>query len=206
MTRIAITDTETTGLSLDDEIWEFAAIVREPNGDEWTYNLFIEHDPAKCAKLPEPFQTDHRERFPGWPHCDQPQSGVWSREDAAEEIADLLGKKTHIVGCVPNFDTERIALLLRRYGLVPGWHYHLCDVENLAVGWISGVCARAIDEAKMRGEDPPPLDRSRVLPPWDSEEISRAVGVNPDDFDRHQALGDVLWARAIFDAVTGANR
>lgn len=37
--------------------------------------------------------------------------------------------------------------------------------------------------------------------PIDSEEISRAMGVNPDDFERHSALGDVLWARAIWDRI-----
>ena len=39
--------------------------------------------------------------------------------------------------------------------------------------------------------------------PWDSDEISRVVGVDPDDFDRHTALGDARWARAIYDAITG---
>lgn len=32
---------------------------------------------------------------------------------------------------------------------------------------------------------------------------NRAVGVDPDDFDRHTALGDARWARAIYDAITG---
>lgn len=46
-----------------------------------------------------------------------------------------------------------------------------------------------------------PLDA--LAPPWDSEAVSRAVGVNPDDFERHTAMGDVRWAMAIYDAVMG---
>lgn len=202
MTRIAFVDTETTGLSPDDDIWEFAAIVREEDGTETTCHMFIQHDTQRCNALPPEFLADHQARFP---MADFPNwhPTVWKQEAAAEEVAELLSGKTHIVGAVPNFDTERIALLLRRFGLTPGWHYHLIDVENLAVGWLNGVAARAIDEAGMRGETPPPLDRSKLAPPWNSNDLSRAVGVDPDQFDRHTALGDAKWARAIYDAITG---
>ena len=44
----------------------------------------------------------------------------------------------------------------------------------------------------------------RATPPWDSDALSRAVGVNPDDFDRHTALGDARWAKAMYEAVMGA--
>jgi hypothetical protein len=206
MSRLAFVDTECTGLSLDDEIWEFAAIIREEDGTEEPWHMFIDHDPAKCAKLPEPFLPDHRRRFPRdctaewYSHVD-----VEDRDDAADQIDTWLGGGVHIVGCVPNFDTERLALLLRRYGYEPGWHYHLCDVENLAVGYLLGM-AKVLDENS--GGEPRILDQVREwrtlsTPPWDSETISRAVGVDPDQFDRHQALGDVRWAAAIFDAVTG---
>lgn len=202
MTRLVFLDTETTGLSLDDDIWEFAAIVREPDGTEWTHQMFIRHDVQRCSALPPEFLADHRNRFPAsdtarW-HPD-----VKSQEEAAREIDVILSGRPHIVGAVPNFDTERLALLLRRFGLDPGWHYHLIDVEALAVGWLNGVAAGAVDEARMDGRQVPRLDRSRTAPPWDSNEISRAVGVDPDRFDRHTALGDARWARALWDAVTG---
>lgn len=192
MTRIAFVDTETTGLSLEDDIWEFAAIIREPDGSEHQHHMFIEHDTQRCSTLPPQFLADHQRRFPisgdtRW------HPGVWSRQDAAEEIADLLGKGTHIVGAVPNFDTERIAILLRRFGFAPGWHHHLIDVEALAVGYLHGI----------PGERPP-FPHERL--PWASDTLSRAVGVDPDDFDRHTALGDAQWARAIYDAVTGPRR
>lgn len=185
MTRLVFLDTETTGLTLDDDIWELAAIARDDDGGERTHHMFIQHDVTRCGALPEPFLMDHRARFPashgtGW-HPDAMPQGK-----AAAAIAELFrvpagAGQPHVIGAVPNFDTERMALLLRRFGIEPGWHYHLIDVENLAAG------------------------KLRMPPPWDSEELSRAVGVDPGRFDRHSALGDARWARAIYDAVMGAN-
>ena len=71
------------------------------------------------------------------------------------------------------------------------WEYHLVDVEALAAGWLAA--------GHDWSQGPPVGDRA--TPPWSSEELSRAVGVDPDDFDRHTALGDARWAAAIYDAV-----
>jgi hypothetical protein len=95
------------------------------------------------------------------------------------------------VGAVPNFDTERLALLLKRSRLIPTWHYHLIDVENLAVGYLAG--RRSMSKAR---EFIPSL-------PWDSDELSRALGVETPIEDRHTAMGDVRWAMAIYDKVMG---
>lgn len=197
MTRIAFVDTETTGLSLDDDIWEFAAIVREEDGTEHDHQLFIQHDTVRCWDLPESFLADHRARFPTSPTTEW-HPDVWSREAAAEEIAGLLGAKTHIVGAVPNFDTERLALLLRRFGLTPGWHYHLIDVENLAVGYLWGQHGWRPESQQTKRDV-----RELVSLPWNSNDLSSLVGVDPEQFDRHTALGDAKWARAIYDAITG---
>ena len=83
----------------------------------------------------------------------------------------------HLAGAVISFDEERLRLLLRANGECPMWHYHLVDVEALA----AGLC--------------------HMPPPWDSDELSRAVGVSPDNFTRHSALGDARWAKAIYEAV-----
>ncbi len=174
MSALVFLDTETTGLSLDDDIWEFAAIRREPDGRESRHHLFIEHDIEKCRKLPESFQADHDGRWLA--------AAAASQEQAAAYIDPLFHDRPHVVGAVPNFDTERIALLLRRHGFEPGWHYHLIDVENLAVGYLAATSAR------------PSL-------PWKSDELSRAVGVEPPTDERHTAMGDALWARAIYDHV-----
>lgn len=93
----------------------------------------------------------------------------------AEEFAALT-RGAHLVGAVISFDEERLRKLLRANGACPEWHYHLVDVEALAAG--------AISEA----------------PPWDSDELSAALGIKVPEEERHTALGDARWARDLYDA------
>lgn len=174
MTALVFLDTETTGLALDADIWEFAAIRRESDGSEEQFHFFIQHDDLKCEAMPEPFYSDHFDRFK--------DDDAITQQEAMARIHRIT-KDTHVVGAVPNFDTERIAIGMRKIGLEPAWHYHLIDVENISVGFLSA-----------HGLVTPLL-------PWDSDELSVAVGVDPSIFARHTALGDVLWARAIYDKV-----
>jgi hypothetical protein len=191
VSALVFMDTETTGLRLDDDIWEFAAVRREPDGSESELHLFIEHDQRKCRNLPEAFLADHLRRFPACGHGD-----VTSQSSAAHQIRNFTQGRAHIVGAVPNFDTERVDLLLRRHSLKPDWHYHLLDVENLTVGWLYGRYG------PRDGGPPVEAEGEAVALPWDSDLLSRAVGVEPDDFDRHTAMGDVRWAMAIYDRIT----
>lgn len=187
-------DTETTGLGLDADIWEFAAIRRHPDGQEIELHLFIDHAVAKCRTLPEAFLADHEKRWPT--HADQ----FTTQAKAAYEIAKFLAPdfhngRAHIVGAVPDFDTSKLERLLTRHGFGPQWHYHLIDVENLAVGYLAGLA---------RVGAWPPLDIPPL--PWDSDELSRAIGVEPPTTERHTAMGDARWARDIYDRVMGKNR
>lgn len=186
MSALIFLDTETTGLSLDDQIWEFAAIRREPDGSETRHHLFIDHDLDLAARLPESFRSDHDVRYD--------YSAASLMGDAAAFIHELTQDRPHIVGACPNFDTERLALLLRRFGFEPGWHYHLIDVENLAVGWLH---ARALEYPGSRAVD----FLAKGLP-WDSDALSHACDVEPPIEGRHTAMGDALWAMALYDAVT----
>lgn len=186
-------DIETTGLSLDADIWEFAGIRRDPDGTEIELHLFIEHDEDKCRHLPESFRADHLARFPG--HHQEER-----KRRAAHRIFDFLcsdGEPVHVVGAVPNFDTERISRLLRAEigpHVRDPWHYHLIDVESLAVGYLAA-------NARFTGD---PVDTP--APPWNSDELSRAIGVEPPTTERHTAMGDARWARDIYDQVMGTNR
>lgn len=181
MTALVFMDTETTGLSLTDDIWEFAGIRREEDGTQTELHLFVMHDRTKCAKLPKSFRVDHESRWDS-------REAVWQIQ-AAERIAAFMGDSAHIIGAVPNFDTERIALLLGRFNIKPDWHYHLIDVENLAVGYLHGAY-------NATGLTIP------LSPPWDSDDLSRAIGITPPTDERHTAMGDALWAMAIYDRVT----
>lgn len=183
MSDIVFLDTETLGVHIDAPIWELAAIRRRADGTETTLHLFIHHDPDRWLKdpnFPESFKSDYRERYS--------EDNDVPRYSAARIIQNFFTGRPHVVGAVPNFDTERIAhQLLRPNDIQEPWHYHLIDVENLAVGYLVS-----------RGAD------LFARPPWDSNELSRAIGVNPDRFDRHTALGDVRWVMAQWDAIMGA--
>ena len=194
MTALLFMDTETTGLDVHADIWEFAAIRRETSGVEHEYHLFIDHDLGKCDTLPAAFRADHDARFP------EGGSAVVTRRTAAAVIYGLTQDRPHIVGAVPNFDTERIAFLLRDHGYEAKWHYHLIDVENLAIGYLAhqwrGYADSPNDEAAAAA-------RLVTTLPWDSDEISAACGVVVPRETRHTAMGDARWARALYDAVIG---
>lgn len=199
MSDIVFLDTETLGVHLDSPIWEVAALRRHTEtGEETALHFFVHHEMDPWYdELPEEFQRDYASRFDA--------ESAHEMFDAAQEINAFMVGRPHIVGAVPNFDTARIShQLLQPAGLADPWHYHLIDVENLAVGYLHGVAARAIDEARERGEEPLPGLIDRFLEfPWKSDVVSRAVGVNPDDFDRHTAMGDVLWVKTQYDAIVG---
>lgn len=205
MTKILFCDTETSGLAADADIWEFAGILREEDGRESEHHLFIEHDIAKCAELPPSFREDHLRRFPGATKgvCLGRGSRVMTRDYAAGYIEKLTAERPHIVGAVPNFDTERLTRLLEAHGCRWGGHYHLIDVENLAVGYLAGIAGHGHSEVTcgpicgQGGYKLPPL-------PWDSDEISRAIGVEPpSEGVRHTAMGDATWTKAMYDAICG---
>jgi hypothetical protein len=186
-------DIETTGLDpVYDDIWEIAAIRREPDGVESAFHLFVDHDLDRARLLPESFRADHDKRW-------SPSVSVTRRAAAltiATFAADRGSGRPHIVGAVPSFDDRRCGDLLARYDIAVPWHYHLTCVETLAVGYLAG-----------RGDNPAPDVSGRLVdPPWDSDGLSKAVGVDPERFDRHTAMGDASWARAIWDAVMGEAR
>jgi hypothetical protein len=79
----------------------------------------------------------------------------------------------------------------------PSWHYHLIDVEALAVGALSHSAAFGRSSAGSKRE----LTGSITALPWKSDDLSAALGVTVSDEDRHTALGDARWAMRIYDAV-----
>jgi hypothetical protein len=176
---IVFMDTETLGLNHDAPIWEFAAIRRSEDGTEQEFHCFIDHYPLPWIdSLPEEFANDYRARY-------KPDQAV--TQYMATDMLLKATKGATVVGAVPNFDTERLQRMLNRalgsFSREP-WHYHLVDVENLTVGFLAG--------------------RGKVLPPpWKSDELSAAIGVDPTQFARHTAMGDVLWVKAQYDAVMG---
>lgn len=83
-------------------------------------------------------------------------------------------------------DTAQDAVI--EYGIEPEWHYHPWDIASVALGYACG-----------RDGSPPSL-------PWKSDQLSQEIGVNPAEFARHTAMGDVRWTLAQWDLITGRHR
>lgn len=201
MSDVTFQDTETLGLDIKAPIWEFAAIRRTKDGDETSYHCFIKHHPRRWLKhMPDQFKNDYLARYR--------KADALNRTDALNLIVEAT-HGAHIVGAVPNFDTERIARLLRgswwlrllrRPSVEPSWHYHLIDVENLIVGHMRSKMVNLRRETRHAAAART-LFLDLTTPPWMSDDLSKAVGVDPDAYNRHTAMGDVEWVRDQFDAV-----
>lgn len=200
MSRIVFADTETTSLRPDRRAWEIGLIVREPGQPDVEHHWFVEWTDLDLGNA-DPFALKiggFYERHP------QAIESVFDNDTypyaadgvKAEEVALLfveeLTRGAHLVGAVPNFDADVLGTRMRAHGIAPSWHYHLIDVEALAVGCICGADVGA-------GRKPPP-----VKLPWNSDVLTSMLGLDPvPDEERHTALGDARWARAIYDRVTG---
>ena len=213
MTPICAVDCETTSLRPDRRAWDIALIRRDdegerrvqffiefnaldlPNADPFSLNVgkfWDRHPQAVSLRAGGSVLCEDDQFWSGWfddKIVDVPAGSVVDAATAANIVAAVT-HGAHLVGAVPNFDAEVLAALLRDNGLTPTWHYHLIDVEALAVGW---VCAWD------RGDGGP-----GIRPPWRSDDLSSALGVPlPAPDKRHTALGDAEWALAMYDHITG---
>ena len=176
-------DTETLGLDIEAPIWEVAAIRVEPHSEQ-TKTWLVEHDPTDengvpwLNSLPDSFAEDYLNRFVRFSGRACNPFGV------VEQLAELA-KGAIVCGSNPSFDMQRLEKLsidceaFRAFG----WHYHAMDIPTLAHGWLLG-----------KGIAP--------APPWKSDFLSQACGVSPRDFDRHSALGDARWCKALWERIT----
>ena len=192
-------DTETTGLDpARHEVWEIGCIVsghRDPScNGEWLWQLrpdLATADP-NGLRIGRYYEREQLWRKGGgsaivlaspWWKDDLRKvpypSEAATRSEVAERLARLLDG-AHMVGAVPSFDAAFLEPFLRRSGQAACWHYHLVDVEALAAGKLG------------------------LAPPWDSSELTQALGIEVAEQDKHTALGDARWAKAIYDAVMGA--
>lgn len=202
--NVCFIDCETTGLDADaHQIWEVGLIT--PDGREHLWQFPVDEMKADPFALDIGRWWDRRWKKVGADSLE----GTYAIYDAhkpekrgacvpareleawAKHFRDLVGTN-HLCGAVVSFDEERLRRLLHRLGVRPRWHYHLIDVEALAAGWVIGKYSRI-----------EPAEDQAVTLPWNSNELSRAVGVDPDQFDRHTALGDARWAKALYEAVMG---
>lgn len=208
---VVFLDTETSGLEWDREPWEIAMIARNENGEEYKYLIqisdFNESKLHPTAREINGFDT----RYYKYNTIDV-DPGIFEVMDlkTALHCVAMVTRKAHIVGAVPNFDTEMLDRLIReqKLGIDYRWHYHLIDVENLAIAYLRAMQSVYIDRlGGIQASIPDNINLGfNLKPPWDSEELSRAIGVEPPpNSERHTAMGDAIWAMEVYDRVMGIN-
>lgn len=112
-----------------------------------------------------------------------------SRPDRREEACNIA---QFTAGCIlagnnVKFDQMFLETWLRRHGACPVWDYHVLDVPTFVAGVIHG---RHPEEAVL----PPPFKSSRISEMWGVPE--------PEGDDKHTALADAQWSKAMWEAVT----
>lgn len=201
MTNLVFIDTETTSLRHDRRAWEIGAILRRPgHGDvetTWlvdTENLDLGNADLFSLKIGRFFERHPQVREDGA----DAGSKVYDEIDALSEV-EAVTRGAHLIGAVVSFDTDVLGQRMRANGICPSWHYHLIDVEALAAGCLAHTAGEVTYTA---GEEY--ADRQVFTPPWKSDDLSAALGITVSEDERHTALGDARWARAIYDAVMGS--
>lgn len=224
-------DTETVTLDpYGDVIWEIAAILEDPDKSmtsEWVWQV------RPDERLMSEFSRPYYEK--GFQVPDDVEAMLWStgrvhnmgepglpmtRASVAEMFVGLTDGR-HVVGAVPDFDTWRMRFFVEKWAPKTAlhWHYHLRDVENLAVGWLLGIeKGRELErKAQLQFEDAlrqrgglPARDASDSRPDWlepdgswESDNLYKAVGIDPSKYARHTALGDCRLNRDIYRAIAG---
>ncbi len=179
---IVFLDVETDGLHPGRHAYELAMIRRDEHGER-EISVFVDIELGNS----DPMALNvgrYWERHPDPHRCNGEPYGELYMGPC--EAAALVSQWTHgavIVGCVPSFDTETLAVLLREQGLVPTWHHRIICAYTLAAGYIA-------------------CSGGPLVPPWSPDEMSLQIGVDmPSDSERHTALGDARWAMRLYDAV-----
>ncbi|MDT0306174.1 hypothetical protein RM780_04250 [Streptomyces sp. DSM 44917] len=201
MTALAFVDCETSGLDPQrHEAWEIAVIRRENDHDIerlWQIRLTpfqlaaADREALKVGRHYERAVVPHGKYAMAMPTgTDGEQYPVGAAELHAC-IEEML-RGAVLVGSNPGFDAAFLAKLLGVSGPDVPWRYRPVDIATLAAGHVYAT--------RQVGQPEP-----RV--PFSSRELSRAVGVEPPGEDvAHTALGDAVWARDVYDAVTGGAR
>lgn len=199
--QVAFIDTETTGLHPEAcEVWEIAIIV-DGELHHWQNRV------SGRAQIDDWVKNPENSRF-------TTEYDKWSAltpAETSERLIELLGPKDderygrHLVGACPWFDSERLHRLIRTYNLDyygkadHPWHYHLLDVECLALGYLKGAWDDGSEFLQLGFPN-----EGNVEFPMKSEELSKMIGVEPPPkSERHTAVADAYWAKAIFEKVFG---
>ena len=201
--RLFAVDVETTGLSPERHFaWDIAAAAEDGTERQW----FVRPD----LRTADPFALRigrYYERTASLlPPLSRKQGPKWSDPaKAAMEIACLLDGAV-LLGHNPQFDAAMIGAFLHRQGHVLTADHHQVDTGTLVTGFMAGLRRGFQDTAAGTRTSATaalldaryPLPKGRHL-----ADMARAVGVDPDAYEAHTALGDARLALAVYRAVMG---
>lgn len=194
--QLVYVDVETTGLIHGIHVpWE-VALITDTGPHRWLIQLtpgqLMDADPV-ALKV-----GGFHERHPQGNRFDR-HAVPLGRQIEAEDprtVAGAIGRLTHgkhLVGACVWFDEQMIRVLCQRQAVSFEPHYHLIDVESLALGCLLGRTTTVYREGVL----------ATLGLPWKSSDLWRAIGLDLDGFEKHTALGDAQLARAVFLKVTG---
>lgn len=187
-TTVVFLDCETVCLApAMGSVWEVAAIVRTSRGDlEYCWQVHPDMTLAEPEALTVSgyYQRSDAMTLPSVAkvvtHPRISPGDFINVRDAARDVARLLCGAV-VVGSNPDFDRGHVGLWLAQHGESWAAHYRAVDVITMAAGFLAAG-----------SHEPTPA-------PFPVRDISRSLGVDPDDYERHTALGDCRWVRDMWD-------
>lgn len=182
--QLVFTDSETTGLYASHaDVWEIALIDWNPGTQDWEEHVWHVRPDLRYAD-PMSLQINH--------FYERMADLNWDDDfKVAVELATRTAGK-HLVGACPWFDATFYEKFMVAHGLRNAWHYHMIDVEALAIGFLSG---RLMEQQSSTLELPLP---------WKSDWLSETLGLTrPEKKDRHTALGDAREVKMVFEFIMG---
>lgn len=177
---LIVLDTETTGLDPDrHEVWEIGAIAVAPaDGNDFSKPREL-HEFHRFLRLDDLEHADPRALEVSHFSERYVADEAISAEQAIDDLLDLTQGGV-LAGLNIGFD---VGFLRPMLGLrEANWHYSPLDIKSMAAG-VLGL---------------------RV--PSSSNDLARALGVYPENFERHTALDDCRFALAIYDAALAEAR
>lgn len=226
MSRTVFLDTETVSLKPGPAtMWELAVIVRDEPGSaasdtEWVWQMRPDLTVAEAGALKIGGFHQRCTVSAGYEpgdaklvHGDEADSAFNTIQPGwrvAQDIANYLDGAVIVGANVGSFDVPHLDGYLRAHGECLTADYHYLDIGSLVLGWsagkstgfheatslLRGLHSKSCDMPMPEGQKFPP-----DTGPLKLNQAARVVGLDPDDYEAHTALGDARLTRDIWDVV-----